>query len=110
MFNPFNENPMTIDNEETWTPVVAFPDQSPNFVYGFEAGQIWSAMQILKVVDTHLSFTTNRENREVIQRMAVHLGYEVEVGEIADGWDETILTNVSPEREKPNPHGLRVVK
>lgn len=116
--------PMWIANEHTMEPsamtekesglsagyalVVSFPDQSPSFCYGFEAGQLNQQMKF--GLTTEIEETTRIENREVIRRCAEYLGWRVEVtpSEI-EGWDLTKLIKVSPRRDRPNPHGLKVV-
>jgi len=88
--------------------ILSFPDQSSSFAFGFHAGQIWAEMK--RNTSAELTFDTATENREVIQRMAEHLGWSIDVkpSEI-DGWDTTILTKVTGEGRRINPHGLRIV-
>lgn len=88
--------------------VVSFPDASPNFVHGFEAGSIWEKM--CAGHDAEIELSAHVENREVIQRMAVAEGWEVESKPSGvDGWDTVKLTKTRAAPERPNPHGLRVV-
>lgn len=88
--------------------VVAFPDDSPSFCYGFEAGGLWERMKRGDVAE--IEVTTRNENHEVIARMGVALGWTVAVkpSEV-DGWDYTTLTKVAPAPERANPHGLRII-
>lgn len=94
--------------DEASSLLVSFPDQTPNFVNGFEAGQLWERMRSGK--EAEIEVTTHTENREVIARMADQYGFALEVEESdIDGWDNTILSKKRPQRTTPNPHGLRLV-
>lgn len=96
-------------SETQYSLIVAFTDESASFVEGFEAGGIWAEMKSGTV--SEISKTTHSAYREVIQRMAVALGWAVDVKPSGvDGWDFTIITKSSKAPETPNPHGLRVVK
>lgn len=96
------------DDTSGWQLLVAFPDESPSFVHGFEAGRIWQRMKVND--EAEIWATTHPENREVIRRMADAEGWSVEVTPTdVEGWDRTLLTKRSAPRERPNPHGLRVV-
>lgn len=88
--------------------LVAFPDQSESFALGFEVGQLWQMMSSgqFSIVER----VTHANNREVIRRVADHLGFSVTmIPSDVEGWDCTRLCKVRPERERPNPYGLRVV-
>ena len=88
--------------------LVSFPDQSPSFVHGFEAGQLWERMDRGSALE--IEATTHRENREVIRRMADQCGFDAEIQPTeVEGWDQTTLTKRRPERQRPNPRGLRIV-
>lgn len=89
---------------------VSFPDQSPSFCYGFEAGKLWERMESGTVAE--IEMTTRIENREVIARCADYLGWSVdEVKPSAtEGWDFTKLTKTRPAGVRDNPHGLRIVQ
>jgi hypothetical protein len=88
--------------------LVSFPDDSASFAHGFEAGQIWQRMGDGDLAE--LELTTHTANREVIRRMADNLGWDVEVlASDIEGWDYTKLVKRRPERQRANPHGLRVV-
>ena len=50
-------------------PLVRFPDQSPSFVLGFEAGMVWSRMQQGEAIIEN-AIPYHVENLEVFQRMA----------------------------------------
>lgn len=94
--------------EDGYQLLVSFPDQSPPFTYGFEAGNIW-AMLTANLV-SELNFTTRVENREVIMRMAAARGWRIDVKlDVAEGWDDTTFVKIGPGLVTPNPHGLRVV-
>lgn len=65
--------------------LVAFTDDSPSFAYGFEAGQIFEALQA-----NTTDFTreiAHRANREVIARMCATFGWAAEFEETAAEWD-----------------------
>jgi hypothetical protein len=97
------------DTEAGYRLLVSFPDQSPSFTYGFEAGCLWTTMRQGGLAE--IAATTRVENREVIRRMADHLGYALDVEPTeTEGWDDTTLMKIKPARERVNPHGLRVVK
>lgn len=103
---------MAMDDESasgpTYQLIVSFPDQSASFAHGFSAGKIWADMTRGDVAEIQLHMPI--ENREVIARMADRLGWSVTVTPTdTEGWDDTLLVKVRPEREKANPHGLRVV-
>lgn len=88
--------------------IVSFPDQSASFVHGFEAGSLWQKMESGTVAE--IAVETHIENREVIARMADHLGwsYESEPTHVS-GWDRTTLAKTRSERKRANTHGLRIV-
>lgn len=73
---------MTEDAE--YRPLVPFDDESASFVNGFEAGIIWSEMQRGDAIaqDTPV----HEANLVLLQRMADASGYDMEAGEIRDGW------------------------
>jgi hypothetical protein len=50
-------------------------------------------------------------NRETLRRMAIASGFSFEAtpSEVP-GWDFVKLRKVKPEPNRPNPHGLRVVR
>lgn len=89
--------------------VVAFPDPSPCFVHGFEAGQLYEHM-LNPASPSEIERTTHVENREVLERIAVAKGWRLErMPSGIEGWDYTKLTKIKPPSERPNPHGLRIV-
>jgi hypothetical protein len=93
-----------------WALIISFPDQSASFAHGFEAGKIWNDMQ--RGDKAGLAYHTSPENRELLRRMADHLGWHIESHpstEVAE-WDVTMLSKVRPERNRANPHGIRVVQ
>lgn len=87
--------------------IVAFPDGSPSFVHGFEAGRI--DQQMIDGVP-EFELTTHTENEELFQRMAVAMGYEFtfEKTEYPE-WQFSKFRKVA-EPKTNNPYGLRVVK
>jgi hypothetical protein len=98
---------------DSWGLVVAFPDSSPSFVHGFEAGQIWQMMQ---AGVSELERTIHAANEEVIRRMCTAEGYEAKFAPSADEFGTDYPTyrvvhirKVKAAPERPNPHGLRVV-
>ena len=92
-----------------WGLVVAFPDGSPSFVHGFEAGGIWERMRSGR--EAEIEITTQSDNREVLRRMAIAEGWTLESKPTeVEGWDYTVLTKNRGAPDRPNPHGLRVVK
>lgn len=92
--------------------VVAFPDESPSFARGFEAGKLWEEMDVWDLVGHGLiEATTMTENREVIRRMAVARGWEVDVTPTeTEGWDYTVLNKLGGQPVTPNPQGFRIIK
>lgn len=87
--------------------IVSFPDQSPSFVNGFEAGKLWERMR--SGAEAEIEAVTHTENREVIDRMALAEGWEVErKSSEVNGWDYITLTK-GKKPDRLNPHGLRVV-
>lgn len=99
---------MAEGNDRSYSLLVSFPDDSHSFVHGFEAGKLWEQMESGDVAE--IEMTTHVANREVIRRMADHLGWELEVADtLVEGWDITTLTKRRAERDRANPHGLRVV-
>lgn len=58
--------------ENDYNLLVAFPDGSPSFVHGFEAGTIWQRMQ---TKETPIEATLHFANTEVFSRMAEAAGY-----------------------------------
>lgn len=95
------------DSDDGYQLVVSFPDQSPSFGHGLEAGKLWEQMRAGHVAE--IEATTHLENREVIRRIADHLGWSTEVLPQLDGWDFTTLVKTRSPRGRPNPHGLALV-
>lgn len=98
------------DNEHTFGLVVAFPDGSPSFVHGFEAGGLWERMER---GETPIELgSAHAANEEVHRRMADHMGYEVEWKRMDKPYEVYAVAKFTKVRAigvKPNPHGLRVV-
>lgn len=75
--------------EPGWELILAFPDPSPSFCHGFEAGKIWERMKELAPID-HL---VSDENREMFVRMAKAKGWRAEFERVNDdGWERVVLT------------------
>lgn len=91
--------------------VVSFPDQSPSFVHGFEAGGIWEQMKFARLgASAALSMTVHTENLEVIERMAISQGWTFSATLTAvQGWHR-IEMQFDKEPKRENPHGLKVIK
>jgi hypothetical protein len=103
---------MAMDDESASGPsyrlILSFPDQTANFANGFAAGKLWADMTRGDVAE--LRCWTSVDNREVIERIAHHLGWDRELGETIDGWDDTRLIKCRPEQTRYNPHGIHVVR
>jgi hypothetical protein len=70
--------------------VMAFPDQSQNFAYGFACGRIWQGMADEKTI---VLATVPDETRSTIEAMAMARGWTEEITDIGSGWLEVRLTN-----------------
>lgn len=57
--------------------IVSFPDQSPSFTLGFEAGMIWARMEAREPA---IEATVRAENGPVLRRMATARGYDIAFG------------------------------
>jgi hypothetical protein len=106
---------MTEDGLTGYELVVAFTDQSPNYAHGFEAGKIYERLSRINVGEgSAAAFHTiiHPENAEVLRRIAEAKGWKAVIGpsqEAPNDWYTAEFTKVGPSRDKPNPHGLRVV-
>lgn len=82
--------------DDNYSLAFAFPDQSPEFAYGFTCGRIWQAMTeapARDVVETVLA-----ETRSTIEAMAMAKGWVEEIKEIGDGWlSVTLRSPLAPE-------------
>ena len=78
--------------------IFAFPDQSPAFTYGFEAGQVWAAIDNEGSLEVDRGWTTGfpvrEENIELYRRMAGARHYRIETRQPVDGWVAMRLTYV----------------
>ena len=67
----------------------AFPDASPSFVHGYEAGALSARMEAgEQTIDCgyYENFPLHSANAELFRRMAAHYGYTIEVeGVVIDG-------------------------
>lgn len=88
---------------------VSFPDESPSYTHGFEAGGIWQRMKAGREVT--ITATTHVENREFFRRAAVAEGWSCSIQPTTvEGWDELTLVKEFARSTRPNPHGLRVIE
>lgn len=104
---------MADDTETSYGLVLSFEGLYPTmpeehaFVHGVEFGQLWQRMS--EGYEAEIETTTHEKNRDVIARAAAAEGWEVECKPSGTpAWDFTTLRKVRA--EKPNPHGLRVIK
>lgn len=74
--------------EESWEPVLAFPDGSEAFVLGFEGGRIW---QSLKDSEDEQTFIIHGGNAELMLRIAETTKREITWAEI----DNPLWANVT---------------
>ncbi|WP_085025568.1 hypothetical protein [Ensifer aridi] len=67
--------------------LVPFPDQSPSFVHGYEAGMVEQQMTSgEQLIGGKEGFPKHVANTEVFRRMAAAHGYDVEVESYDDEW------------------------
>lgn len=67
----------------SWEPILAFPNESPDFAHGFEAGRVWQALH----EDTDaLTFTVHGANVELMLRIAERLERTIEWGDVDETW------------------------
>lgn len=96
-----------------WSLVLAFPDETPSFAHGFEAGRIYERICRMNVGEdavAEIVEITNAENRELVQRMAAVKGWAVEIAPTGtEGWDSVTFRKTGPSSKRPNPNGLRIV-
>ncbi len=99
-----------------WGLVVAFPDESPSFVHGYEAGALAERMKRGDVAEIERE-TVHAANEEIIRRLCVAYGWDCEFEPCKDETDQVYetyrvvtLRKVKAEPERANPHGLRVVQ
>jgi hypothetical protein len=98
-------------NDAGFSLELRFPDQSPSFAYGFEAGSIYELMrQGELVIDRGFNegFPLRVENTELYNGLANLKSYVIERGEEKDGWIPTRFTK-SKEVEATTPK-LRIVE
>lgn len=96
-----------MSDESGWQLVVEYPDQSPSFGHGVEAGKLWQRM----VAGTVAEFEcyTLPENREVLRRIAAHLGWHIDRTSDGDFWDYSKFTKIASRSATPNPRGFHIV-
>lgn len=79
---------------------LAFPDQSPEFAYGFTCGRIWQAMT--ETPDRDVVETVMAEVRPTIEAMAMAKGWTEEIEDIGSGWLSVRLRSpLTPEPATP---------
>lgn len=78
-------------SDTVYEPIFSFPDQSPSFVNGFEAGLVWAEVERGKAV---IKRTVHAQNEEVFRRMAKARGYAISFDETEgfETWAELELT------------------
>lgn len=79
--------------DERYRLIVAFPDGSPSFVHGYEAGKLGYRMQF--TAEQTIEEMVHTANEEVLRRMAVAYGWsaEFEISEIEE-WTTVRLTRL----------------
>jgi hypothetical protein len=90
--------------------VLAFPDESPSFVHGFEAGEIYCLMkQGALEIDRGMAegLPVHEENAPLYHSMANVQEYTVEVGEPTDGW---LPMRFFKMKDQPGRPRLRIVE
>jgi hypothetical protein len=96
---------------ESWGLVLAFPDESPSFTHGFEAGRLYELLSSTpSKLTTRISSTIYADNLEFSRRAAVQLGYDIEEQHSSDGF---ILLSFTKRPVAPitrNPFGLSIVR
>ena len=76
--------------EPGWQLVLAFPDGSASFCYGFEAGRIWERMR--RFPHDTIDEVVSDENRELYSRMAQSADWTIAFEPVNnDGWERIIL-------------------
>lgn len=91
--------------------VTVFPDQSPSYARGFEAGAIWNRMRSGRedVIET----TIHMDNVLTVERMCTAEGWDWKMKPYdapSEMWYEIKLVKFKSSPNMTNPHGLRVVK
>ena len=74
--------------EDGWALKFSFPNQSPDFAYGFACGRLWERMTKEDTIDG----TFPSECRETIEAMAMSFGWVEEITVVADGWIRVVLS------------------
>lgn len=90
--------------------VLAFPDESPSFAHGFEAGEIYSLMkQGALEIDRGMTegLPVHEENAALFHSMASVQDYTVETGVASDGWIPMRFMKMPDNSKKPR---LRIVE
>jgi hypothetical protein len=85
-------------DEGTFALVVKFPDASPSFAYGFEAGGIWAVLRNASPAcygTLEEPVTLRVENHELYQSLASTLGYEYHAWFTeVEGWNYCTFTKL----------------
>lgn len=64
-----------------YEPVLIFDDESPSFVHGFEAGQLWQGMKAREPLDTPI----HEANLGLVRKMLSHHKYTEVIEPCAEG-------------------------
>ena len=94
-----------MSEDAEFRPFVTFPDGSPSFVNGFEAGMIWQMMQD-GVEEIAPQTPTHWENLPLFIEMAKAANYEIVE---CEQLDQAEWGNVTFRKSKPKSH-LTVIK
>ncbi len=103
---------MTPD-DQSYGLIVAFEDQSPSYVHGYELGKLSAFMEGLappEQIDGHET-TVHAVNRVTLDRMCAAFGWSASwrVDPAFPDWAFVTLTKTEKPTAKPNPYGLRLV-
>lgn len=86
--------------------LVKFPDQSPSFTHGFEAGQIWTEFKNgVKAISERI---VHAANEQVLRDIAKELHYHI-VFEVTE-YPDWLRMDAWPMAVKPKKSHLKVVK
>lgn len=76
-----------MDEDAEFHCLVPFPDGSPSFVHGFEAGMIWQRMSAGEsFIGGRDEIALHTANAEVFQRMAAAADYDIELSIVDENW------------------------
>lgn len=99
------------DGECEFGLLLAFPDESPSFVHGFEAGGLWERMARGETpIELEVAHSANEE---VHRRAAAHWSYDLVWRPMKPPYEvyaKAVFTKAGCGRGARNPNGLRVIK